>query len=139
MIVKKEAYSEQPCGPESRMVGQNEAKWPYDMGRDSPKNFALDERLANQTKLEMFQIAQAAMNELARGAGSRGSEIIFLAKIDRPAPSGGVSGDSAAVHTAADDGDVENGPRRRRGLHSPSPSRGAQSHRWLVRNARFCG
>src|SRR5258708_4517163 len=61
------------------------------------------------------------MNELARGAGRRGGEIVFLAKIDRPAPSGAVSGDSAAVHTAAVDGDVENGPRRRRGLHSPSP------------------
>ena len=54
MVVKKQAYAKQPRGPEIRVVRQNEAKRPHDMGRDSPQNFALDERLANQTKVKMF-------------------------------------------------------------------------------------
>ena len=54
MIVEKKAEPKQPCGSEIRMVGQHKAKRPHDMGRDSPQNFALDERLANQTKLEML-------------------------------------------------------------------------------------
>src|ERR1700722_3816502 len=99
------------------------------MGCDSPQNFALDERLANQTKLEMFQIPQTAVDQLARRTGGRRGEIIFLAKIHRPAASGGVSGDSAAVNAASDDGDVKGRPRRRRGLHSPSPKPKRAEHR----------
>ena len=56
------------------------------------------------------------MNQLARSAGSRGGEIAFFAKIDRPTASRGVSGDSAAVNPAADDGDVEGRPRRHQRL-----------------------
>src|ERR1700722_9857762 len=80
----------------------------------------------------MLQIAQAAVDQLARGAGCRGGEIVFLAKIDRPAAPGGVSGNPAAVHAAADDGDVEGRQRRRRGLQSSSPSRKRKAKSELI-------
>ena len=138
MIVKKKPDPKHPGGSEIRMMGQHKAKRPHDMGRDSPQNLALDERFANQTKLEMLQIAQAAMDQLARGARGRGGEIAFLAKIDRPAASGRVSGDSAAVDAAADDGDVESraqaAPRTPQSL--PKPKRAKRIRRFL-RNARF--
>ena len=77
------------------------------------------------------------MDQLARGAGRRGGEIVFLAKIDRPAASGGVSGDSAAVNAAADDGDVEGRPQAapRTPQSLPKPKRAKPS--LVIRKARF--
>src|SRR5271170_7517754 len=95
------------------------------MGRDSPQNFPLNERFANQTKLELLEIAQATVNQLARRARGRGGEIVLFTEIDRPAPSRGVSGDAAAVDAAADDGDIE----RRPAVGAP-PSGVGNLNRW---------
>ena len=49
-------------------MGQDEPQRPDDMRRDSPQDLALDERFANQPKFKMFEIAEAAVDQLGRGA-----------------------------------------------------------------------
>src|SRR6185312_8365969 len=66
MVVEKEAEPEQPGWAQAGMVRQHESERADDVGRDVPEDFPLDQRLAHQTKLVIFEIAQAAMHELGR-------------------------------------------------------------------------
>ena len=64
------------------MVRQHEAHRPDDVRRDPPQNLALDQRLANQPEFVIFEITQAAVNELGRPRRGAAGQIIHLAKID---------------------------------------------------------
>ena len=88
---------------------QHESQRPDDVRRDAPKHFALEQRLAHQPKLVIFEIAQAAVNQLARRARRRAGQIALFAKKHRPTAADGVAGDAAAIDAAADDGDVDGG------------------------------
>ena len=78
-----------------------------DVRRGAKQHFALHERLAHEAELVIFEIAQAAVDELGRGRGGGAGEVDFLAEIDgKPAP-GRVARDAAAVDATADDGNVE--------------------------------
>jgi len=48
------------------MVRQYETQRADDVGRDLPEDFALDQRLADQPELVIFEIAQSAMHQLGR-------------------------------------------------------------------------
>jgi hypothetical protein len=50
----------------ARVTRKNEAQRVHDVRRQSPQTLALDRRLADETKLEIFEMAQAAMNEFRR-------------------------------------------------------------------------
>ena len=77
------------------------------MGCGREQDFALDQRFAHQPEFIVFEIAQAAMDELGRGRGGRAGEIALLGQQDlEPAP-GGVARDAAAIDAAADDGKIE--------------------------------
>src|SRR5437879_4605627 len=101
------------------MVRQYEAKRPDDVGRDLPEDFALDQRLANQPKLVIFQITQAAMHELGRPRRGPARQVIHFTKKNRVAPACRIARDAAAIDTATYDGEVENPIQGAFPWHSP--------------------
>ncbi len=88
------------------MMGQDEAHRADDVGRGAPQHLALDQRLVDQTEFAIFEVAQAAVNELGGRRRGGAGEIAGLGEEDAEAPAGGVAGNAAAVDAAADDGDV---------------------------------
>ena len=90
------------------MVRQHESQGTDDMGRDLPEDFALDQRLADQAELVIFEIAQAAMHELGRPGRCPARQIIHFTKENRISAPGRVARDAAAVDAAADDREVKN-------------------------------
>src|SRR5882757_4185956 len=90
------------------MVRQNETKRSDDVGRDLPEDFALDQRLAHQTKLVIFQIAQATMHELGRPGRRPTRQVIHFTKENRVTPARRIARDAAAIDAAANDSEVEN-------------------------------
>ena len=66
MIINEKAKTQQPGGAQPLVMGQNKAERPDDMRRIGPENFPLFEGLADQQKIEMLKIAQAAMDQLCR-------------------------------------------------------------------------
>jgi len=86
-----------------RLVRQHEFERPDDMGRDSEQFFPLDQRLANKAELVIFEVTQAAMNQLGAGRGSVLGEIVLLQQPHgKPAPRR-VAGDGSPIHAAPDD------------------------------------
>ncbi len=78
-----------------------------EMGSGAEQLGALDQGFAHELELEMFQIAQAAMDEL-RGVGGGGAGIVaLLGQQHFQAATGGVAGDRGAMNAAADDDKVE--------------------------------
>ena len=65
MVVEKEPGAHQPSRTLLGTVWQHETQWPDDMRRDSEQHLALDQCLAHQPELVIFEIAQAAVHELA--------------------------------------------------------------------------
>src|SRR6185437_10504248 len=90
------------------MMRQHEAQRADDMRRDPPEDFALDQRLANQPKLVIFEIAQAAMHELGRPGRRPARQIIHFTDENAIAPARRVARDAAAVNAAPNDCEVEN-------------------------------
>ncbi|MNJ76954.1 hypothetical protein D3C77_743480 [compost metagenome] len=54
----------------------------------------------------MFQVTQAAVDQLAAGRGGVAGQVVFFAKKHRQATSSRVGGDAHAVDAAADNGEV---------------------------------
>jgi hypothetical protein len=90
------------------MVRQYETKRPDDVGCDLPEDFALDQRLANQPKLVIFQITQAAMHELGRPRRRSARQVIHFTKENRVAPARRIARDATAIDAATNDSEVEN-------------------------------
>src|ERR1700736_6720998 len=90
------------------MVRQNETKRADDVGRDLPEDLALDQRLSDQPELVIFQVSQAAMNQLRRPRRRPAGQIIHFTKKNRITPARRIARDTAAVDAATDDSEVEN-------------------------------
>src|SRR3954463_7577092 len=90
------------------MVRQNETQGPDDVGRDLPEDFALDQRLADQPELIIFEIAQTAMNQLGRPGRRPARQVIHFTQENGISPAHRVARDAAAVDAASNDGEVEN-------------------------------
>ncbi len=95
------------------MVRQHETKRPDDMRRDLPEDFALDQRLADQPELVIFEIAQAAMHELGRPGRRSARQVIHFTKENGISAPGGIARDAAAIDAAPNDREVENPIQRR--------------------------
>ncbi|MNP04044.1 hypothetical protein D3C76_959480 [compost metagenome] len=80
----------------------------------------------------MFEVAQAAVDQLAAGRRGVAGQIILFAKEHRKAATGGICRDPYAIDAATDDGDiVDLGERRRWQMSS--------GHRLRPRNSLiFC-
>ena len=71
------------------------------------QHLALDQRLAHQAELVVFEIAQAAMDQL--GAGRRGGagEVGLLGEQHLEAAARGIAGDAGTIDAAADDKQID--------------------------------
>jgi len=83
-------------------MGKDKAQWPYQMRREPHQHFAFCQGLAYQPPLPLFQIAQAAVNQLAARHRGRAAQIAAIAQGDTNAPAGGVAGHTHAVYSATD-------------------------------------
>ncbi|MGY3412222.1 hypothetical protein ACVWZV_008335 [Bradyrhizobium sp. GM5.1] len=120
VVIEKEAEAQQPGWPQARMVRQNETQGANDVRRDAPENLALDQRLANQPELVIFEIAQAAMHQLGRPGRRPARQIVHFAQENRVAAAHRVARDAAAVNTASNNGEVENTIQQ---THPPATAR----------------
>jgi hypothetical protein len=68
---------------------------------------ALGQRLVHQMQLELLQVAQAAVDQLAGSTGRAGSQVTSLDQGDLEPTGGGVEGGAGAGDPAADDQHVE--------------------------------
>src|SRR5690606_9476473 len=107
MVVQEQAEADQPDRTLLGAVRQNEAQRPRDVRRDAQQNLALDQRLAHQSEFAVFEIAQPAVDQLARRRGGVVGEIVLFAQHDLEAAAGGVAGDAGAVDAAADDQEID--------------------------------
>ena len=99
---------------------QEEAERLDEMRRGLEQPRALDQGLAHERKLELLEIAQAAMDQLGRGRRGGASIVALLGEHHLQPAAGGVAGHGRAVNAAADDENVEAlrdqlARRRRRG------------------------
>ena len=120
MVVEEQAEPDEPGRPHVRHVRQDEAHRPDDVRRRPQQHLALDQRLADQPELVIFEVAQAAMDQLAAARRGALGEVVLLAQQHLEAAAGGVAGDAGAVDAAADDDEVER--LHRRPALSPSSS-----------------
>ena len=108
MIVKKQAKSQQPGRTHTTLViRQHETHRMDDMGCIGPQHLALHQRLTHQPEFIMFQIAQAAMNELGGARRGAACQIVHLGQPDGEAPPHRIACNAAAIDAAADDENVE--------------------------------
>src|SRR5215469_8630825 len=70
---------------------------------------ALAEGFAHQPHVELFQVAEAAVNQLAGARRRAGTEVSGLHQADGQASGDGVERDSRADHATADDQDLNFG------------------------------
>ena len=89
------------------IVRQDEARRPDDMRRDAKQHFPFSQRLPHEAEFVIFEIAQPAMNELARRRRCRAGKIALLAEHHRKAAPGGVARDPGAIDAAADDEEID--------------------------------
>src|ERR1700679_3176768 len=95
------------------MVRQHETQWTNDVGRDLPEDFTLDQRLAHQPEIVIFEVTQATMHELGRPRRGAAGQIVHLAQENRISAADRVARDTAAVDAPADDSEVEGSVQRR--------------------------
>ena len=102
VVVQKQAQPHQPGRAVLRRMRQHEAHRPDDMRGRCHQDLTLDQRLAHQAELVIFQIAQPAMDQLAGAGGRPLGQIVLFAQHHRQAAPGRVAGHAGAVDAAAD-------------------------------------
>ena len=86
--------------------GQHEATALDEVRRDREQALALRQRLAHEAQVEIFEVAQAAMHQLAGGGRRVVREAVLLDEQHGEAAAGRVARDAGAVDSAADDEQV---------------------------------
>src|SRR5262249_47437448 len=66
MVIEQQPGTDKPGGSLRGRMRQHEAQRPDDVRGGCQQHLSLDQRLADQTEFIVFEIAQAAMDELAR-------------------------------------------------------------------------
>ena len=92
---------------------EDQAQRPYDVRRRAQQDLALLQRLADPPELVLFEIAQPAVDQLARCRGGVVGEVVLLAQHHLKATPGGVTGDAGAVDPTSDEEEVDDGARPR--------------------------
>ena len=106
VVVEEQAEADQPSRALFGRVRQDEAHRPDDVRGGGEQHLALDQRLAHEAELVIFEVAQAAMDQLAAARAGALGEVVLLAQQHPQAAAGGVAGDAGAVDAAADDQEV---------------------------------
>jgi hypothetical protein len=106
VVVVEQAKPQQPHRPQTLVMWQDKTQRPYDVRRDTPQHFTLQQSLAHQTKFMVFEVAQPAMDQFGGCARRSGAQIAPFAQKHPPAAAGGVAGNATAVDASADDGEI---------------------------------
>jgi len=107
MIVKEQAQPDHPARTQARRMGQHEAQRPDDMRRQTQQPLALDQGLAHQAELAIFEIPETTMDQLGTGGRGGASQIgLFDQHYLKSAP-GCVAGDAGTVDAATDDQQID--------------------------------
>ena len=122
-VVEEQAGAQLPGRAQRVVMRQHEAQRPDQVRGVAQQHLALGERLVHEPQRALLEVAQAAVDQLGRGRGSRRGEIVLLEQQHPDAPPGRVTGDPRPVDAAADDGEVEIG-HARSCLPAPDFSRG---------------
>ena len=107
-VVEQESGADVGTLPRATRKKQQEGERADEMRREAIEHAGpFVQGLADEAELEMFQVAQPAVDQFARAARCPGGEIARLDESD-PQPAGrGVQSNAAADHAAPDDRDVE--------------------------------
>ncbi len=81
MVIDEKPRAKHEGGAQAGAIRQHETQRLHDMRRDPPQNFALDQRLVNQAEIEIFEIAQAAVDQLGGARRGAAGEIVHLAEM----------------------------------------------------------
>ena len=106
-VVEVEAHAHHAIGPRAVEGGHDEGQRTDQMRREADHELALEQRLAHEAQVEVLQVAQAAVDELARAAGGPGGVVGLLDERDRVAARGRVEGDPGPGDAAPHDDHVE--------------------------------
>ena len=101
-VVQEQARAHQQRGALAGAVRHHEAHRPHDMRRGAQQHFTLGQGLPHQAELEVFQVAQAAMNQLGGRRRRVRGQVVLLAQGHAQAAPGRVARDAGAVDAAAD-------------------------------------
>ena len=129
-VVEVEAHAHEAVGALAVEGGHDEGQRADEVRRQLDHELALEQRLAHEAEVEVLQVAQAAVDELARAAGGPRGVVGLLDERDRVAARGRVERDAGAGDPAADDDDVEalgaqGGEGVGAGDHAGHPGKGA--------------
>jgi hypothetical protein len=113
-VVGVEAEADDAVQPRAVEGGDHEAQRAHEVRREVHVDLALEQRLAHEPEVEVLQVAQAAVHELAGARRRAAREVRALDEADRVAAGRGVQRDPRAGDPPADDEDVER-LRRQRG------------------------
>ena len=105
-VIQKQAGADHPARPRMRLMRQHELQRFDQMRRCLEQHFALMQGLAYQAEFIVFEVAQAAMDQLGAPLRGRRSKIALLDQQHRQAAPGGVTRDAATIDATADDQQV---------------------------------
>lgn len=106
VIVEEQAGTDHPGRAQVRTVRQDEAQRLDDVRRLGQQDLALGQGFADQAEFVVFEVAQAAVDQLAAGRGGVLGQVVLFAKEHGQAAPGCVGGDPYTVDAAADHGDI---------------------------------
>ena len=106
VVVDEEADADEPGGAAARALGEDEAHGPGDVGGDAQEDGALFEGFADEAELAVFEVSEAAVDELAGGGGGTAGKVVLFDEDGVEASAGGVAGDAGTVDAATDDEEI---------------------------------
>ena len=106
VVIEEQAGADHPGRAQVRAMGQPETHGTGDMGGHAEQHLPLRQRLFHQPEFVMFEVAQAAVDQLAGvGRGGRG-EIARLEQGNLQTPPRCISRNAYPVDAAADDDQI---------------------------------
>ena len=106
-VVEVQADADEPVGARALEGGDDQPQRADQVRGERHEQLALEQGLADQAQVEVLQVAQAAVDELARAAGGAAGIVGLLDERDRVSARGGVERHAGAGDPAADHDDVE--------------------------------
>ena len=106
-VVHVQPEAEQAVGARAAEGGHDHRQRPHQVRGERGVDLALEQRLAHEPEVEVLEVAQAAVDELARARRGAGGVVGLLHQRDRVAARGGVERDAGAGDAAADHEHVE--------------------------------
>ncbi|MNV26608.1 hypothetical protein D3C71_1177330 [compost metagenome] len=115
VVIEEQTGADHPCRAQVRAVRQHETHLLDDVRSLGQQHFTFGQGFTHQAEFVMFEVAQAAVNQLAAGRRGMAGQVILFTKEHRETATGGIRCDPHAIDPATDDGDiVDLGERGRR-------------------------